>query len=325
MVLVAAACGQGSGGDSNDDSGSGSSGATSGGSGGAGGGTTASASFPVTIEDSLDRQVRIGQEPEEIASMVPSVTETLFEVGAGDRVVGVSEAGDYPEEVESIEEVGNYNEVNAEKIASLQTDLLFLSYDSTTEDQAESLQDRTGAKVVVINPTSVDEAIQSIGTVGEVVGNEDQAEAVEERLRSELDDLRSEVEGLPEPEMFYEVGYDPLFTAGPGSFVNDAINLAGGENIAADAGQAYPQYSVEKILEDDPRYYLAGESSGATVKGIKSRQQYSSLTAVEQDKVFVINDDLVTRPGPRIVDGVREIAEVIHPEAFDGESTTGGG
>lgn len=290
-----------------------------------GGGQTAASTFPVTVKDSLGREVKIKEEPKQIGSMVPSVTETIFAVGAGNRVVGVSTADDYPQEVESIEKIGDYQQVNAEKIASLETDLLFLSFDSTDKEQAKDMEKKTGAKVLVINPTTVDEAIQSVGTVGKAVGNTEKAQVVEERLQSELNQLQSKIEGLPQPTLFYEIGYDPLFTVGPGSFINDAIKIAGGKNVAADAQQAYPQYSVEKLLKDDPEYYLAGKSSMVTVEDIVSRQPYSSLQAVQRDKVFVINDDLVNRPGPRIVEGVREISETIHPDAFGGGGTTGGG
>ena len=289
-----------------------------------GGGTQAS-SFPVTVKDSLGRKVEIKERPKRIGSLAPSLTETLFAVGAGNRVAGVTTADNYPKEVQSIEKIGDYQQANAEKIASLGIDLLFLSFDSTTKEQAKDLENKTGAKVVVVNPTSVQEAIGSIGTVGKAVGNSEKAQVVEERLRSELGQIKSTVKGLPEPTVFYELGYDPLFTVGPGSFVNDAIKLARGKNVTADAKQAYPQYSVEKLLQDDPEYYLAGASSGATAEAIKSRPPYSSLQAVRRNKVFVINDDLVNRPGPRIVDGVRKIAETIHPEAFAGGNTSGGG
>lgn len=318
-AFLLAGCGQGSQG-----------GSTTGDEAG-GGGTTASAAFPVTVEDSLGREVRIEEEPEQIGSMAPSVTETVFAVGAGDRVAGVSTADDYPQEVEGIEKIGDYQQVNAEKVASLGIDLLFLSFDSTTEEQARDLEEKTRAEVIVINPTSVEEAIESVGTVGEAVGEPEKAQVVEERLRSELGQLRSQVEGLPEPTLFYELSYDPLFTVGPGSFINDVIEIAGGRNVAADAGQAYPQYPVERLIQEDPELYLAGASSGATVEEIVNRPPYSSLNAVRQGSVFVIDDDLVNRPGPRIVDGVREMAETLHPDAFGepgggaGGETTGGG
>ena len=237
----------------------------------------------------------------------------------------MTDADDYPQEVESIEEIGDYQQTNTEKIASLGIDLIVQSFDGYTKEQAEDLEQKTGAKVLALNPTSVEEAIASVSTVGKATGNTEKAQVVEERLQSELGQLEQQIQGLPQPTVFYELGYDPLFTVGPGSFVQDAIQRAGGENVTADAQQAYPQYSVEKLLGDDPEYYLAGASSGATVESIVSRPPYSSLQAVQQDKVFVVNDDLVNRPGPRIVEGVREIAETIHPAAFGEGGTTGGG
>lgn len=276
----------------------------------------ASAAYPITVTDSLGRKVEIKKQPKELGSMAPSITETIFAVGAGNRVAGVTTVDDYPKEVKNIEKIGDFGKTNAEKVASLGIEVLLLSFDSTTKEQATDLEKKTGAKVVVINPTSVDGAIQSIGLVGKVVGEPEKAQVVEERLQSELKQVTSAVEGEPKPTVFYELSYDPLFTVGPGSFVADAIRLAGGKNTAADAGQAYPQYPVEKLLKADPQYYLAGRSSGVTVKDIVSRKPYSSLQAVKKDRVFVINDDLVNRPGPRIVEGVREIAEILHPDAF---------
>lgn len=313
IVVLAAACGQQSSQDG-----------TTGGSTNTNGGTQASG-FPVTIEDSLGRKVEIKERPEQIGSLAPSATETIFAVGAGERVAGVTTADDYPEQVENIEKIGDYQQTNTEKIASLEIDLILQSFDGFTKEQAEDLEEKTGATVVALNPTTVEEAIDSVSTVGKAVGNTEKARVVEERLQSELGQLEQEIESLPEPTVFYELGYDPLFTVGPGSFVQDAIQIAGGKNVTADAQQAYPQYSVEKLLQDDPEYYLAGASSGATVESIVSRPPYSSLQAVQQSKVFVINDDLVNRPGPRIVEGVREIAETIHPDAFGGGGTTGGG
>lgn len=310
LVVLLAGCGQGSGGG---DTGSDEDGAT------------VAGAFPVTVEDSLGREVRIAERPEQIGTVAPSVTETLFAVGAGDRVAGVSTADDYPREVEGIEKIGDYRQANAEKVAALGIDLLFISFDSATREQAADLERKTRAEVVVINPSTVEETIRSIGTVGEAVGNPEKARAVEERLRSELRELRSKTEDLPEPTLFYEIGYDPLFTVGPGSFIQDAIEIAGGRNVAADARQAYPQYPVEKLLQEDPEFYLAGASSGVTVEDIKNRPPYSSLQAVQENRVVVINDDLVNRPGPRIVEGVREIAGAIHPGAFEEGGTTGGG
>lgn len=273
--------------------------------------------YPLTITDAVGRKVTFDSRPERIVSIAPSVTETLFAVGAGRRVVGVTTADDYPPEVESIEAVGDFRGPNVEKVISLDTDLMFLSFDGATKGYADDMQEKTKAKVVVLNPKTVEEAISSVGQVARIVGAQEKGRVVEERLRSELKQIEEQVVGEPEPTVFYEVWGDPLQTAGPGSFIDDTIRLAGGENIAADTKEAYPEYSKETLLQKDPDYYLAARSSGVDAEEISRRPGYSALEAVKDGHVVVVNDDLVVRPGPRIVDGVREIAEVIHPEAFD--------
>ena len=289
--------------------------------GGPSGATTSEAkntsTYPLTITDDVGREVTFDSRPKRIVSMAPSVTETLFAVGAGRRLVGVTTADDYPPEVESIEKVGDYRGPNVEKVISQNTDLMILSYEGTTKGYADDMQEKTGAKVVVINPKTVDEAISSVGLVAKVVGEQERGRVVEERLRSELKRIEDAVAGEPEPTVFYEVWGDPLQTAGPGSFIDDAIELAEGKNIAADTGEAYPEYSKEVLLQKNPDYYLAARSAGVTAEEISQRPGYSALSAVEDGRVVVVNDDLIVRPGPRIVDGVREIAEAIHPEVFD--------
>jgi iron complex transport system substrate-binding protein len=273
-------------------------------------------SYPVTIKDATGRKVTVESKPKEIGSMVPSVTETVFKVGAGDRLAGVTTAADYPEEAKQVEPIGDFQGVNAEKGASLGIDVLFLSFDTTAE-KAKNLRQKTGAKTVVIDPQSVDEAIESIGLVGKIVGNKEKAESVEQKLRGQLEDIEQKVSGEPEPTVFYEVSNDPLFTASTKSFVGDAIRLAGAKNVV-ESDQEFPQYSLEKLLEKNPDYYLVGDgSTGTAAEDVKSRPRYGSLKAVEQDHVRTVEADLVSRPGPRIVEGVREIAEAVHPDAFE--------
>lgn len=281
--------------------------------------TQASSGYPVTVEDSVGREVEIDERPQNIASMAPSVTETLFEVGAGERVSGVTTADDYPPEVEEIETIGDYRQPNQEKLIALDTDLLFMSFDSSTRSEAEELEETTGAEVVVVNPKTVGEAIDSVGLVGKAAGNPETAASVEQDLREELESIREKVSGEPRLTVFYEVYSDPLQTAGPGSFIHDAIRLAGGENVAAETGESYPSYSEEQLIEEDPEHYLYGSLSGSSASDIGDREAYSSLEAVEEGNVTEINDDLISRPGPRIVDGVRQIAEALHPEQFEQE------
>ncbi|MGI8650055.1 MAG: ABC transporter substrate-binding protein [Rubrobacter sp.] len=269
------------------------------------------AGYPLTVTDSANREVKIDEEPENISSMAPRVTETLFAVEAEDKVVGVTTSDDYPEEVSEIETVGDYSEINIEKVLALDTDLLFVSFDTTAE-RADELQEQTNAEVVVVDPGSLDEVLSSIELIGRAAG---EPEAGRE-LSRELDEIEEAVAGEPEPTVFYEVFGEPLQTVGPGSFIDDTTNVAGGENIAADTNEAYPTYSAETVIERDPDFYLVGSFSGTTPGTVAERPGFSELGAVTRDQVVVIDDDLISRPGPRIVDGVRQVAEAIHHKAF---------
>lgn len=278
--------------------------------------TEAASEYSVTVTDSLGREVTIESEPENIASMAPSVTETLFELGAGEKVVGVTTADEYPEGVEELAKIGDFQQVNVERLLELETDLLFHSYDSTTREVAEDLEEQTSADVVVVNPQTLDEVVASMDLVGRAAGEPEAGADLEEELRSELEDIAGAVEGEPEPTVFYEVFDDPLQTVGPGSFVHDALVLAGAENVASDTGEAYPTYSTETLIEKDPEYYFIGESVGITPEDVAKRPGYSSLTAVEEGNVVAVDDALLSRPGPRIAEAIREIARILHPEAF---------
>jgi iron complex transport system substrate-binding protein len=273
--------------------------------------------YPVTVTDGVGRKVTLEERPERISSMAPSITETLFAVGAGDRVVGVTTADNYPPEVKEIEKIGDYKEPNIEKLLAVKTDLLLISFDSATRETAEDLEEKSKADVIVVNPDTVDEAIDSIGLVAEAVGNQKEGRQVQQQMRDDLAEIEEKVSGEPKPTVFYELYGDPLQTVGPGSFIHDAINLAGGTNIAAGTKEAYPTYSEETLFQKNPDYYLVSRYSNADVGAVSKRPGYDSLKAVKRGNVVEINDDLLNRPGPRIVEGVRQIAETIHPEVFE--------
>lgn len=278
--------------------------------------TTASGGYPVTVTDSVGRRVTIESEPRRIASMAPSLTETVFALGEGEKVVGVTTADDYPPEVRELPKIGDFQQVNVEKVLELDADLLLVSFEYSTRERAEELEEETGADVVVVNPGSLEETTASMELVGRAVGAPERGERLRERLERELREISEAVEGRPRPTVFYELWHDPLQTVGPGSFIHDAIVLAGGRNIAASTEKPYPTYSTETLIKKDPDYYLLGSTAGVGPEELEERPGYSALSAVRRGNVVVVNDDLITRPGPRIAKGVREIAEAIHPEAF---------
>ncbi|MBA2693515.1 MAG: ABC transporter substrate-binding protein [Rubrobacter sp.] len=283
-------------------------------SAGEAGASDSSGNYPIVVEDDLGREVEVPVRPEAIGSMAPSATEAIFAVGAEGRLAGVTTADDYPREVEDYTIIGGYREPNFERVVEEEIDLLFVSSEAATEDQAEEIEHLGQTRVVVINPETVDEAISSIGLVGRSVGEAENARRLQNDLRAELDEIEDAVADESRPAVFYEVWPDPLRTVGPGSFIHDAIRLAGGENIAADTGEAYPSYSEEAIIENAPDFYLAGDDTTDD-----QPRAYDRLATVAEARLVRIDEDLANRPGPRVVEGVREIAEAIHPEVFAGE------
>lgn len=271
----------------------------------------ASGNSSILVEDGLGREVEVPARPEAIGSMAPSVTEAIFAVGAEGRLAGVTTADDYPREAGDLPVIGGYRDPNFERVAERGIDFLFVSSDASTEDEAEEMELLGRATV---NAETVDEAISSIGLVGRSVGEAENARRLEDGLRVELDEIKAAVADEPKPMAFYEAWPDSLQTVGPGSFIHDAIRVAGGENTAADTGEAYPSYSEEALIERGPDYYLAGDGTPDDPP-----RAYDRLATVSEARLVRIDEDLVGRPGPRAVEGVRGIAEAIHPEFFAGE------
>lgn len=270
-----------------------------------------SASFPVTVTDDAGREVTVPSRPERIVSLAPANTEIVAALGGLDRLVGVTTYCDYPAEVADIAKVGDFIQPNLEAIAAARPDLVLV----TTGVQAEIISqlEELGAVVVAIDPQSLNDVFTSIDTVGAVIGEPQAAAETVDSMRVQLDDIGERVENAP-VRCFIEIAQDPLFTAGSGTLLNDLIEHAGGENVVTEAG--YVAYSVEQLVKADPEVYLATRGSMSSPDDIQGRPGYASLAAVSAGRVYVLEDNLVSRPGPRVVEGVRQIAEALHPDVF---------
>jgi iron complex transport system substrate-binding protein len=270
-----------------------------------------SAAFPVTVTDDAGRDVTIEAKPDRIVSLAPANTEIVAALGAIDRLVGVTTYCDYPAEVADIEKVGDFVGPNLEAIAALDPDVVLV----TTGVQAEVITqlEALGAAVVAIDPQTVDALYDSILTVGAAIGETDAADDVVGSMRIQIDAIGEQVETAP-VRCFLEIAQDPLFTVGSGTLLNDVIQHAGGENVVTEEG--YVAYSVEQLLAADPDVYLATLGSMSAPSDITGRPGYENLSAVAEGRVFMLDDNLVSRPGPRIVDGIRQIAEALHPDVF---------
>ena len=273
---------------------------------------------PGTYTDDMGREVSINEVPQRIVSHVPSITETLFALGLGERVVGVSDFCDYPDEAGSKPSVGNYFNPSIENIVALDPDLVLTDGHSENIRQLDSL----GITYLVIDPKDIDGIFRDIELLGKVTGIEGRAEKLIEDMKEDISRVTGRVEGAPRVSVFYVFDATDLnnpWTAGPGSFVDSLITMAGGENIAAQAVSAWTQFSIEQIVTSDPEIIIIDASHGtAVIASTKLREHpaWREITAVKEDRIYLVDGDLVNRSGPRIVQGLEEIAKIIHPELF---------
>ena len=270
---------------------------------------------PGTITDDLDRVVTIEQVPERIVSLSPGVTEILFALGLGDSVVGVTEYCDYPEEALSKPKVGGYFTTSLEAIVAQNPDVVF----SDGHDPVCGQLDEMEMTMVVLQPKDIDGILRDIELAGEITARQAEAQdlvaGIEERIAAVTDKT-----ALAErPTVFYVIDVtDPSkpWTAGAGSFVDALIELAGGDNIAAAVGE-WAQFSLEVLISADPDIIIVDASHGeAYVPDFTTLAGWKEMSAVKNGAVHLVDGDLTSRPGPRIVEGLEIMADMIHPELF---------
>lgn len=275
---------------------------------------TAAPAFPLTVTDDAGRTVTLAAAPHRIASVAPSNTEILFAVGAGDRVVAVDRFSDFPPEAKTRESLGSYVNPDLEKLVASAPDLV-IATNVHTKALVPQLEQR-GIAVVVLEPKDLDGVLERITLVGRVTGNAEQAERVVRDLRERVEAVAAKVRGAKPPSVFFEI--DPkLYTAGPGTFIDDLIGRAGGANVAADATTKYPQLSSETVVLKDPQVIvLADDSAGVKPDAVRARPGWQEIAAVRTGRIVTIHPDLTNRPGPRLVDGLELLAKALHPERF---------
>ncbi len=269
----------------------------------------------VTVIDALGREVKLELPIETIVSIAPSNTEILFALGLGDRVVGVTEACDYPKEAKSKPKVGQV-EMNIEKIMEISPDLV-VAVGSMQLPVIETLSN-LGIPVLALDPKTLRDVLDSIVLVGKATGTEDAAELLVQSLSNEIQGVRSKaalaVTKQARPRVFVEIWDDPLMTAGPGTFIDELIKVAGGENIAVDAGLEWPEFSVEVVIERDPDVIITVWTDKDDVLG---RSAWKGISACKTRRIHRVNPDILTRPGPRLVQGLEVLLDIMHPGSHD--------
>jgi iron complex transport system substrate-binding protein len=273
---------------------------------------------PGTYTDDMDREVTINEIPQRIVSHVPGITEILFALGLGERVVGVSDYCDYPEEVKSKPSVGNYFYPSIENIVALEPDLVL------TDGHSENIQqlDELGITYMVIDPKDIDGVFEDFELLGKVTGTKSEAAELIDSMQDSIAGVLAQVEGAPRLKVLYIIDATDLtlpWTAGPGSFIDYLITTAGGENIAAQAQGAWIQLSIEEVVNADPDIIILPTTHGTAFtprEALEEHPAWQGTTAVKEGNIFFIEDNLVSRFGPRIVLGLEEMAKIIHPELF---------
>ncbi|MBI4853692.1 MAG: cobalamin-binding protein [Acidobacteria bacterium] len=268
------------------------------------------------VIDEIGREVKINTEPKRIVSLAPSITEILFALGLGERVVGVTSYCNYPSQAAKIAQVSDTLHPNLEMIISLKPDLVLISTASQLEQFMAKLSE-VGIAVFVIKSQSVEGVLNSIELVGQITGHKLQARSLVESLRARLENVKKQNQEKTPPKVFFIVGTEPLITAGKPAFVTDLINLAGGKSISDDVAAEWPAYSVESVIARAPDIIL---SPGDHNFDTSDRESAKALLpkglevtpAVVNGKTYKIDGDLILRPGPRIIDGLEEMAKIFH-------------
>jgi len=270
--------------------------------------------------DAMQRQVSIPQPPKRIVSTAPSNTEMLFAIGLDEEIAGVTNFCDYPESAKTKNKIGGYFNPNIEVILSLKPDLIIATPDGYIKERVEKL-DTAGMSVFVVNPKSIEEILETMLMLGKVTGKEENAKKVVKELSTRVKSVREKSADIPmemKPKVFYEIGHDPIITAGPGTFVDNIITEAGGINIASDANTDWPRYNVEAIITREPDIIITAPHTTSTDKGklqtrLDAWRRFGTIPAVRNNRIYPLDPNILLRSGPRVIDGL-EAMHVIFEE-----------
>ena len=279
-----------------------------------------SSSAEIQLTDGLGRSVVLKEAAQRIISLAPSNTEILFAIGAGSQMVGRDSLSDYPAESANVTDIGSaYEALNTEMIISLKPDLI-IAAEINTPEQVKELEDLGLTVYYLNNPHTLEELYDNLKIVAQLTGREAETTALIDSLKARVAAVDEKIAPLSSRiSIFYEIdGTDPAkpYTAGKDTFITLLIERAGGYNIAADI-EGYPQLSLEQVVAADPAFILLGDAAyGVTPESIATRPGWENLSAVKNGQVFPFDDNLLSRPGPRLVDGLEALAKLLRPELF---------
>jgi cobalamin transport system substrate-binding protein len=271
-----------------------------------------------SLTDPTGRRVMIDAAPHRIISLVPSVTELMFAIGAQDLLVGVTDFCDFPPAARQKPSVGGMLAPSLETMVALKPDLVLATTAGNREETFTQLE-QLRIPVYVVNPTRVADVLDLISRLGALMGRESAAARLAVSLGTRVDAVAARVKNLPRPRVLYVLWPDPLIVPGRGGLVSELLVLAGGDSVTADAGEPYPRFSLEAAIARAPQVIiLASHGSGQGRIAREKWERFTSLPAIKDGRLYTADGNLLHRYGPRIVDGLEQLARLIHPEAFTG-------
>jgi iron complex transport system substrate-binding protein len=285
-------------------------------------GSASPASGNLTFTDGLGREVKLESPVQRVVSLAPSNTEILFAVGAGSQVVGRDEFSDYPPEAAPISSVGgSFGEYSSEAILALEPDLV-LAAEINPPELVRQLEDLGLTVYYLKNPLTLEEMYVNLEIVAQLTGHEKEAGDLVASLKKRVAAIDEKIMPLSSRiPVFYEIDATDAskpYTYGHGTFGDLLISRAGGYNIGGSLTDAYPQISLEQLVVANPAVIVLGDSMwGVTPESVKGRPGWETIAAVQNDKIFPFDDNLVSRPGPRLVDGLEQLAKLLRPELFE--------
>jgi cobalamin transport system substrate-binding protein len=291
--------------------------------------TTAPATAPtsapagITLTDGLGREVKLAGPAQRVVSLAPSNTEILYAIGAGKQVVGRDEFSDYPPEAKSVTSIGgSMGQYSTEAIVAAKPDLV-LAAEINTPELVKQLEGLGLTVYYLKNPTTLEEMYNNLEIIAQLTSHEDETKTLIDSLKTRVAAVDEKIKTVTDkPVVFYEIDATDAnkpYTYGPSTFGDLLISRAGGVNLATAAGitDAYPQVSLEQIVKTNPSMIILGDSNfGTTPDAVKARAGWDSIDAVRNGNIFPFDDNLVSRPGPRLVDGLEQLAKLLHPDLF---------
>ena len=269
-----------------------------------------------SVVDEAGRTLTVSANIERIVSLAPNLTEIVYAVGAGNRLVGNTTFCNYPAAARDVAKVGDTLQPSIERILALRPQLVFVSTASQLETFTKQLNEHQIA-VYITDPRDLEGVFRSIANVGDLLNETPSAAELAKQLRARDEQVERSVAGLPRVSVFFQLSGQPLYSAGKTSFVTNLIERAGGRSVTADVNEAWPRLSDEAALASHPDaiIMLSGDAMGASAN-TKIAAALKDSPAAKNGRVYQINGDLLTRPGPRLVDGLEQMAHALHPEAF---------